>query len=429
MRCLLLTTIMLLTFVVAASGATDPNDIPLGQSQTADELFDTQRGYINPSFGVTQTFTDNLFNTRDSRENELITTLTPAIWLSFPGGLQPSQKTVTETTAAGGVSLGTFGEDDERPFNAYLSYEADIRRLQKFNSENLTNHYLQSLLRWTTTGGLIFELQDVYTRSFEGYAVGVSQVKNDYDSNLVSLQVETPVADERFGLRLKLSNYFVDFADAANSFLDRSDNKLSAFVFYSWSQKSEFFTEYSFLDINYDSSTVSDSQQQLIYLGIEYHATQKMQLLAKFGLNNRESSSGLSDRELFEYELQLDHQFTEKNNLNLQVWRKLKEGGFAGNSGVLNSEINATFSQMLGRKTVVTARAGLSRDEYDGLITLGSQTAELVDDYLELGLSLGYVMKKWFEVNCGYSYVDRESNFSSLDYSSNQVFLSLTGTF
>lgn len=418
--------LILLLFCFPAFAAVSATDIPSGQSSSdADELFGTQRGYFHPSLSLSGVYTDNLFNTKTATEDEFITVLTPGLWISIPGQLQPAEPISTDTTAAGGLALGRYGEKDERPFNAFLNYEAGIKSHNNFDSEDITTHKLQGLLRGTLTSGLSLEVADLYKRDHDAYATGVSTGQNRYNSNLIKFVGRLPVG-ERFGLRLDYQHFVVDYDEASNSFRNRTDDKIAAYIYYALSQKTKFFVQYSYLDIAYDTNTASDNQQQRAYLGIDYNVSEKVQALGKLGYNSKDSS-GADNRDDFVYELQVDYQFTSKNNLNLQTWRKLKESDTAGTNGIMGNSFNATFSQMLGQRMVASAMAGFARDEYDGLTTVGSKTAEREDDYLMLSLSLSYAMQKWFEISGGYNYVNRDSNFDNFNYDSNGLFVSLTG--
>lgn len=418
--------LVLLIFSVSAFAATTATDMPLGQSTSADDLFETQRGYFHPSLNLSEVYSDNLFNTKLNTQEEYITIITPALWLAFPGQLQPAEPLNTDTTAAGGLTLSRFGEDDARPFQAFLNYEAGIKRNKNFSSEDVTTHRLRGLLRGTLTSGLSLELNDLYIQSHDAYATGTSIGQNEFASNLIAVKAAIPLG-ERFKLRLAYSNFLVDYDTTANSFRDRTDNTTSGTLYYALSQKTKLFGQYSFLDVAYDDNVASDNSQQHTYLGLDYNISEKVQALVKLGYGSQDRSGTLDGRNDFIYELQADYQFTPKNNLNLLLLRKLKESDVASINGILGNSLTATFSQMLGQRLVASAVAGWSRDAYDGLTTVGSKTAEREDDYLMLSLSLSYAMQKWFEISGGYNYVQRDSNFSNFNYASNGLFVNVTG--
>ncbi len=427
MRTFLTATFVLLIFSVSSFAAASATDIPLGQSAAADDLFETQRGYFHPSLSLSEVYTDNLFNQPSSNaQEEFITVVTPGLWLAFPGQLKPAAPLNTDTTSAGGLTMSRFGEDDDRPFQAFLNYEAAIKSNKNFSSEDITTHMLHGLLRGTLTSGLSLELADVFNKNHDAYATGSSVGQNEFTSNLIGLKADIPIG-ERFKLRLAYSNFLVDYDTIANNFRDRSDNSVTGYLYYALSQKTKLFTQYSFLDVGYDNNVTSDNTQQHVYMGIDYSISEKVQAMVKLGYGSQDRDGALDGREDFIYEVQADYQFTQKNNLNIAVLRKLKESDAVGTNGILGSSFYATFSQMLGQRLVASAVAGWSRDEYDGLTTVGIKTAEREDDYLTLSLSLGYAMQKWFEISGGYNYVQRDSNFNNFDYDSNGLFINLTG--
>ena len=414
-RCLL-TVSFLLSLAVTSFAATSATDVPMGQSATsADDLFETQRGYFHPELSLSEIYTDNLFNESSATDEEFITTITPALWLSFPGQLQPADPIVTDTTAAGGLLLSRFGEKDDRPFNAFLRYEAGIKRHKNFSSEDITTHKAQGLIRNTWTSGLLFEVRDVYNKSHDAYDPSISVGQRKFTSNLLGLKTSIPVG-ERVKLVFAYNNFQLDY-DTADR--DRADNSYSGSAYYALSQKTKPFVQVRYLDVQYDTNTTRDNTQTEYYLGADYEISDKVQVLAKFGMNTKDPESGNSSEDEFVYEIQGDYQFTPKNNLNLQTWRKVKETDLDGANGILNSAVNATFSQMFGQRMVASALAGWSQDDY--------QDSPRTDDYLTLSLSLGYSLQKWFEISGGYNFVRRDSNEATADYDSNGVFINLTG--
>jgi len=393
-------------------------DIPLGQSTPgADSLFETQRGYFHPALSISEVYTDNLFNTETSEENEYITTITPALWLAFPGQLEPAQPLTTVPTSTGGLLLTRFAENDSRPFHAFLKYEAGIKRHKNFDRENITTHNLRALMRATLTSGFSLEVNDVYVRSHDAYATGISIDQSKFNTNMVSLRADMPVG-ERFKVQLQYSNFLVDYDSSVNSFRDRTDNKLVGSLYYALSQKTRIFAQAGVIDVAYDEGVNSDNTQQIYSLGFDYALTDKVQALAKVGYNYKDNDEGKKLSNLI-YELQADYQFTPKNNLNLQLWRAVKETDTPGTSGINGTAVNAAFSQNLAERLTATLTAGWARDDYNG--------SDRQDNYIIGGASIGYSLKKWFEISGGYNFTERDSNQIGTDYSSNELFINLTG--
>lgn len=415
-------TIVLFLFLLPASSvfaAASATDIPLGQSaSSAESLFGTQRGYFHPSVSLSTVYTDNLFNLKNPEENEVITTLTPALWLAFPGSLQPAEPINTETTAAGGLAVSRFAEKDDRPFNAYLNYESGIKRHKNFGSEDITTHKIQGLLRGTLSNGLSLEVSDLYSKNHDAYATGVSIGQSRYMSNMVKVANRIPLG-EKMRIRIEYNNFLVDYKAANNNYRDRTDNKVSGFVYYTLSPKTEFFAQYSYLDISYDSNVGSDNRQHRSYLGMEYSVTEKLRALAKIGYNDKDRKNGYSDRQDTVYELQLDYNLSATQNVLFEAWRTLKESDSPGSNGILGDTIRATYSQLIGERMIGSLMAGWSQDDY------GDDPRE--DEYQMVSLSLGYAMQKWFEISCGYNFVRRDSSDNSFNYDSNGLFLSVSG--
>lgn len=61
-------------------------DQPIGTTKgsTSGEIFGTRGGYVHPFLSVTEYFTDNVFYSKNNKESDFATILSPGIWLSVP---------------------------------------------------------------------------------------------------------------------------------------------------------------------------------------------------------------------------------------------------------------------------------------------------------------------------------------------------------
>ncbi|MEJ2200026.1 MAG: hypothetical protein P8X63_03285, partial [Desulfuromonadaceae bacterium] len=151
--------------------------VPLGQERSAQQIFGRRSGYIHPFVSITESYTDNLFNTESQEESDLITTISPGVWLALPGARQPMLQLVTSSNAPGGLELSRFETETERPFQSYALYRAGIKELRDNPEENLVTHRVEGMIQYNLRGGLSLEGLDIYERDHDAYDTGLERTR------------------------------------------------------------------------------------------------------------------------------------------------------------------------------------------------------------------------------------------------------------
>jgi len=414
--------------VIQPSAEQPPIGSTKERSSSDAELFGKKGGYVHPFLSVTEFYTDNVFYSKNDKKSDFATVLSPGIWFTVPGVYEKLLLADTSILAPGGFSLSRYKPETFKRYQTYLFYNADIELYSRETSGNIVNHKLEGLLQYNLRGGLTFELIDQFIASHDLRGTGIFQELDKFKTNMADLIV-TYNAGERFMLRLDYANYFVDYTAFRNGFRDRNDNTVSAYVFYRVMPKTSLFYEYEFVDVSYRDNVLSDSAEHHSFLGVQWDVTAKSKGSVKAGYGLKDfSRSGIKNSNEFILEAQVDHKFTAKTSLLLKASRKTNETNISNTDYMISDFIEAQYIQKLTGK--ITANAGLSygHDAYRGELTYGGRTKTLKDDYITGMLAFQYKFKEWLEMDTGYMLSRRDSSFPEFDYTSNTLFLRITGS-
>ncbi|MFA4918375.1 MAG: outer membrane beta-barrel protein [Thermodesulfovibrionales bacterium] len=414
--------------VIQPSAEQPPIGSTKERSSSDAELFGKKGGYVHPFLSVTEFYTDNVFYSKNDKKSDFATVLSPGIWFTVPGIYEKLLLADTSILSPGGFSLSRYKPETFKRYQTYLFYNADIELYSRETSGNIVNHKLEGLLQYNLRGGLTFELIDQFLSSHDLRGTGIFQELDKFKTNMADLIV-TYNAGERFMLRLDYTNYFVDYTAFRNGFRDRNDNTVSAYVFYRFRPKTSLFYEYEFVDVSYSDNVLSDSAEHHSFLGIQWDVTAKSKGSVKAGYGLKDfSRSGIKNSNEFILEAQVDHKFTAKTSLLLKASRKTNETNVSNTDYMISDFIEAQYIQKLTGK--ITANAGLSfgRNTYNSELTYGGRTKKLKDDYITGMLAFQYKFKEWLEMDTGYLFGRRNSSFPEFDYTSNTLFLRITGS-
>jgi hypothetical protein len=416
---------------VSPAGISTPNvsqayiPLPHEQRTAASEVLGSREGHIHPFLSVAGYFTDNFFNTHNNQESELYTVITPGIWVALPASRQQMLQVATRNTAPGGLEVSRFRIESDRRFQGYALYRANIEEHDRFTSENNVYQRAEGLLQGNLRGGLSLELIDVYQKDHDPLGTGNSVNLVEFDSNLVSTLVSYQVGP-RLRLRADYSNYYLSYSSDQEAFRDRDDNSASAFAFYRVTGKTSAFLQYDYIDINYRKDILQDSTEQHYFVGAQWRVTAKTRARLRVGLGVKDFSGNGGTRNDFIATAQLDHRFTPKTSVSFRAYRRPNETDDSNSQWMLTNRVEARYLQRLTARIMGSANIFYWRNSYEGQTTVGGQTGRRIDDYYSVGVSFGYAFRRWLNMNLGYSYVDRDSNFNQYDYRTNYVFLSAT---
>jgi hypothetical protein len=412
-----------------AADTTASEEIPLGVTgeRPSGDVFG-RGGYVHPFLSVSEYFTDNALYSNENKRSDFITTLSPGIWFTAPHIYEKLLNIDTSNISPGGFSLSRYQPETFKRYQTYLFYNADIEQFARDSSQNAVSHKAEGFFQYNLRGGLTLEALDQFIMSHDSRATVLTNELDKFRDNLTSFTGRYDVSD-RVQLRFDYSHFLVDYLADRNDFRDRKDNALSGYLFYGFRPKTSLFAEYEFVDIRYDKDTLSNSREHHFFGGVQWDITAKSKGSIKAGYGKKEfTHSGIADSNDFILEAQIDHKLTAKTSLLLKASRRTNETNISTTNYMISDSVGLEYLHRLTAKLMAEINLEYTYDKYNGDVTLNGETGRLSDHYFSGAFALQYKLRDWLEADAGYIYGRRSSDFSEFDYTTNIIFLRITGS-
>jgi hypothetical protein len=403
---------------------------PRGEFQSSGDVFGSGTGYVHPYLSVGEVYTDNFYNTKDNKEEEWTTVVTPGIWGAFPALPRRPEQITTLNTAPGGMPLTRFRQNTGRRFQSYGAYSADFQHNKNFSDDEETTQRGEGMIDVNLRGGLGFNLAGIYSNTYDPFSTGANQsTQSDNYTSWTLDSLTTYDIGPKTDVRFDLGYYSLEYDKDRNHYRDRDDIKAGAALAYKISPKTRIFGQFEYIDINYDQSTQPDSEEYHYFAGMTWDLTGKSTGMVKAGYSDKKYKDDFDNNGEFVGELQLKYQFSPKTALNLTGTRQFNESDLVGTGDRITDFIGLTMTQQMTAKTSLKLNASYLNDDYQQKVTVGANTDYRNDDYYQLGIGAGWSAMTWLNLSVGYNYNDRNSNFDRYDYSSNSVYANATAAF
>jgi polysaccharide biosynthesis protein VpsM len=395
---------------------------------TASEAFGPAGGYIHPYISLSGEYTDNLFNVFEDETSNFLTTLSPGIWFALPRTKEVPITIISHNTSAGGLQyeLEEYTKDEFNRHNAYLLGALDFEFYSEDSDLNVTNGRLEGLYRYNMKNGLALQILDRYSRDTDRFDIGavVRDTQRRFYSNLLGLTADWDIS-ERLRAKVEYNNFYLDYDEATDSFLNRDDNAISLYGYLNYTEKSSFFINYDFIDVAYDDEDFSakDNEQHFIYVGWDWASTEKTDLLVKLGYqkkNYADNSVFTDNPDLFAFELQAEHDFTQKTKLITIISHKMEESDSYIASGKTVLAFWALLIHDFSDRLSALLDLRFENADYDQIVPI-----ERDDDRYFIKPTLQYTFNDWFMAEISYSYESRDSTHELFDYDTNTFYLQL----
>lgn len=399
--------------------------LPEDTSAAEDNLFGLEGGgYFHPYVSVEGAFTDNLYNVDDDTTSNFLTTISPGIWFTMPRKRIIPITIAPHNTAPGGLALQIGDYDETDMFQLYALAGADILFYSEDSDLNTTDVEFEGLARYNMAGGLSLQILDRYALDHDDFSVDRATDSNqrEFQSNIVMATADWDLTAK---VRIKgdFTNFYLDYDDTLNDFLDRSDNSVDVYAFYNYSIKSSLFLEYKYTDVAYDTDTANDNDQNFYYGGVTWDTTDKLALLFKAGLQQKafdEESDGYSDSDNLALDVQILYRFTVKTEATLDLYNLNEESdsSLASEKEVFGASFN--YNQEITDK--ITGKFGLFYEnaDYNQLVDHDRQ-----DNTFEFTPTIQYLFKDWLMGEFAYTFETTDSSDELFNYTTNTVLFSL----
>ncbi len=417
--------------LVAATNQEIPasSSTPQASGAQADKgWFDgLQGGYIHPYLTLKGEYTDNLYNVNTETTSNLLTTVSPGIWLALPRTKTIPISITPHNTSAGGLRGALARYQGYERIQTYLLGGLDFKNYSEDSDLNETDGKLEGFFRYNLRGGLSFQVVDRYSQSQDAFGNGDATADNlrRYDSNLAMATVDWTFTP-KLRARLDLSNFYLAYSDDVNNTLDRSDNAVSLTSFYRYSPKTSLFIGYRYVDVAYDTDVTRDNKQNFVHGGISWTPSEKTTLTARAGYQKRsyqDDSVSSSDTNEFTTGIQLDYRITSKTSIAIGVTRQAEEADTTGALGQTVLSSNVRYRQDFTNRISGSIAFEYQDTEYDSLTSQNRQ-----DKRYSLSPAVQYRFSNWLMFELAYRYNKRDSTDELYDYDSHTVMFSLNSS-
>lgn len=161
-----------------------------------------------------------------------------------------------------------------------------------------------------------------------------------------------------------------------------------------------------------------DSDGYAVVVGSEFRLTN----LAQGGIYVGYHSQDYDDPTLPEIDglafgASVDWFVTPLTTVRFEAGSAIEETIAAGASGYTDNSVGVRIDHELMRNVIVGGAVNFANQDYEGIAR--------DDDVTRAGLSVDYLLNRNFSLRLGYDYADRDSSVAGLDYSRNEVGLTL----
>ncbi len=385
------------------------------------QIFGNRGGYVHASLGVDFEYTDNLYNVDHEKQDNWLTQVAPAFWITLPRRARIPLHVAPHNTSPGGIQ---FSQPDNYFFNAYQLYLGaglNFKDYSENSSLNATDAYLEGLLQYNVTHDITVALMDRFTRDQDMFNLTNATSNNQrvFHSNIFTPGIDWQIS-EKLSAKFDYNFFTLSYDDDVNRFFDRNDNGFDISAFYDYSLKTNFFLQYRVLTSSFDDhdqDTVDlDNTSSSFYAGLNWKPTVKTSLLGKLGYQQVEYDS-LDDGNstgAFAFELQANWQATIKTSVIIDALYNIEQ---TDSYGAINKKVfvgRIGYYQLLSERLRGKVDFIYENSKYDEF-----DKSRRVDDRLFFKPELQYAFRRWLTGSVSYTFDTRESNKEYLDYETN----------
>lgn len=405
----------------------DEDDAKIGH--ISGDIFGKKDKWYHAYLSLSEAYDDNIFNTENNEESDLITVVCPGIQFTIPGTEQKAEDMITGTATPGGLVFGRYAERFSHRFSAYLGYAPKFHFYKDNTDEDIVYHNAQAGMKYNLKGGLSFDMVNQYVRYYDQREADTSTQTNEYSSNLFNL-ITTYTLSEKVQFKVDYTNFRLDYKDEAlNGFKDRSDNAGSGFFFFRFRPKTAVFIKYRYIDINYKNDDARDSVEQIYSIGIVRKITGKTTASLSVGCGIRQyEDSVVNDSNRFIFEAGVDYYFSPKTSINFNAYRRNEESSEKAYNYTITTASSFNYAQKLTHNLNLEIDFTYSHNDYEGGVAELLGEPKRKDNYFQVTPSLTYNFRRWLSASLAYTYRKRDSGLDLNSYTGNTIILKITGS-
>lgn len=419
-----------------------------GNDATTERMFGQRGGFIHPYFKLQGEWTDNLYNLDVAQVDTFLATASAGVWYSLPRLDEVPVSFLTHNSAIGGARLLSTRDDSFERSIAYLSGNINYTTYTENSDLNYASGNIEGLYQQNLPVGITLGVLDRFTRGQDAFDRGsflpedfneegdslvktTPSVIRQYYSNLANLSIYVDVSSKLTG-ELQYSNFFLNYDDDDNSWLNRTDNRYGASLKYKYSPKTSFVLEYDHVVIDYETEDIYNGDSSFYVFGMTWKGSEKTSLSAKGGYQTKQYSSGdASDLGTFTSQIVFNYAITDKTKIAFYLYKALEESNSQVNSGMDTIATNLHYEQRFNYRVLARVDFNYEKNEYEAF------TSDAINDSIEqrsdtrflVRPAIEYTLRDWLMFDLSYIFENRNSNLNNFDYTTQRVTFSVNMAF
>jgi hypothetical protein len=332
---------------------------------------------INPYFSVSETFSDNVFYTRDDKKSDTIAKITPGVRLQLPF----------------------------RDHVAELAYYSVFARYGKNTGENINDHHIGGSVDFKVNDRFKLRLSDNLERGHEPQSSTPTGTNEVFHSNVAAVAAFYQFTN-KFTAHLDIGRSTWRFVN--EHFRDRAEDQVVGAVLYQLVRQATVFIEYGQRKIAYvDDALDLDSAVGTTQAGLSWDFSARSKGTIKAGVAHKNfSSSTQSSGTVKVGSADVRHEFASDTTIELTARRSMNEPDIPGSVYFISTGAYAELTQRIIPQWSAVVRGAFVQDLYF------SRT-----DRTSLGgVGVRYQANDWLGVAVDYNRNKRNSNVQGNEY-------------
>lgn len=395
-------------------------------AEISGDIFGRQNRHIHPAAALGIEYTDNLYNSNTDKESDIALVFSPSIALAVPGTKDVDIVMNTDTGAPGGLSLSRDRIDSKRKYLGYFIYNPKAEVYKENTDENMVSHTIKAAGQYNAPGGLSLDIAGRFSNSSEQRGEVGNREQDEYKDLLFDFIARYDVGAKLF-VKGKASSYSIDYDLKSSEFRNRSDKSFGLSAGYKLSPKTEVALEYQRAEVNYDEAVsvnnkiyYRDSTEDIYSANFSWYMTGKSKGVLKFGSVSKSFDSGNDADDMFA-ELNIIYRITTRKRLQFAASRRFYETNWVKADYYISDKLSFFYEQKFTSKITGSINLYWTSDDYDSM--------DLKNNIYQLNPAVEYKYNDWLSFKGGYVFETRSSDYESLEYDTNRLYVSVNGQF
>jgi len=368
---------------------------------------------VHPFFGLGETFTDNVFRTKNNRKSDFIHFLAPGIQIQLPRG---RHQFIVDYRASQQLNQRFSGNDaltQDATGQVLLNFAHGVTL--KFQGEHIEGFdrrgsqldlQTPDLTRWNTNS-VIGEAE--FLGSWAGVRINAQSVQLNYENNN-----QAPARDRMshdldvtfFGSLTSKTYALLSIGASKNDYdtnvqLDNTSYRMSTGLRWAATGKTTGEIQVGYEILNYDRAPVLQPTGSLL-------------------------SDGGDKQEILRVSGALSWHPTSRTAVTFSPFRLLEQSAVFDTEVFTRTGVNLGASQQIGSRTTIGGNFTVNQNEFSNNNSSASSSAR-TDMRYGAGVTLKYRAVRWLGFGIGYSFEQRNSTLDRFEFFSNTITLTILG--